>query len=324
MDVDYLLRCQGGVISRAQVLACGEGVHDIRRRLRRKEWATALPGAYVDHTGPLSWEQRAMAGVLHAARGLDEQRRPVGAALAGHSALRHGIGPSWRRESGRSVTVAIDPDRSLANLRGYRFVRTTRLGERVGHTHSPPRLTLPDALAGLVIDAEDALDVVGLVADAAQSRCVAVDAVRRELESRARVPGRARLSAILQDVAAGTSSALELLFLDDVVRAHALPLPNRQLTHVLTDEGGRVEHRDAEWSDLGVVCELDGRAFHDNPQQRDRDLDRDLDDAADGRAGVRLGWGQVSRRACRTARRLERILQRAGWEGAMNRCPRCQ
>ena len=84
MEVDYLVRCQNGVVSRAQVLACGEREHDIRRRLRRREWSVVLPGVYVDHTGPLTWEQRASAGVLHAARGLDADLRPVGAALAGH------------------------------------------------------------------------------------------------------------------------------------------------------------------------------------------------------------------------------------------------
>jgi len=72
------------------------------------------------------------------------------------------------------------------------------------------------------------------------------------------------------------------------------------------------------------VCELDGRVFHDNVGQRDRDLDRDLDDAVDGHAAVRLGWGQVSRRACRTAGRLDRLLRRHGWAGEMSRCPGCQ
>ena len=76
--------------------------------------------------------------------------------------------------------------------------------------------------------------------------------------------------------------------------------------------------------DERLVAELDGRLFHDNAQQRDRDLDRDLDDAADGHVVVRLGWGQVTRRACRTARRLATLLATRGWTGAMSACPDCQ
>jgi hypothetical protein len=323
VDLDDLLRDQDGVVSRAQVLACGEGVHDIRRRVRRREWAGVVDGVYVDHTGELTWARKAMAGVLHAASGLDAQARPVGAALSGHAALRHAIGPSWRRGAGGPIEVAVGVHRSVAPVRGYRFVRRARLDERTDSLRTPPRLRLPDALAELVIGAEDVLDVVGLVADAAQSRYVTPQAVLDALADRPRVPGRARKLAVLQDVAAGTSSALELLFVDGVVRAHGLPFPERQRTHVVSDEGGRVEHRDAEWPGLGVVCELDGRLFHDNAGQHDQDLDRDLDDAADGHTAVRLGWGQVSRRACRTARRLDRLLRRHGWTGEMTPCPAC-
>ena len=323
VDLEDLLRDQDGVVSRAQVLACGDGVHDVRRRLRRREWATVVDGIYVDHTGELTWAQRAVAGVLHAASGLDPEARPVGAALSGHAALRHAIGPSWRRGAGRPIEVAVGLDRTVVPILGYRFVRRARLEERTDSLRTPPRLRPPDALAELVIEAEDVLDVVGLVADAAQSRCVAVEDVLDALAGRPRVAGRTRLVNVLQDVAAGTSSALELLFVDDVVRAHGLPFPERQRTRVVSDEGGRVEHRDAEWPSLGVVCELDGRLFHDNAGQHDRDLDRDLDDAADGRRAVRLGWGQVSRRACRTARRLDRLLRRRGWTGQMTPCPAC-
>lgn len=323
VDLEDLLRDQDGVVSRAQVLACGGGVHDIRRRLRRREWAGVVDGVYVDHTGELTWAQRAVAGVLHAASGLDPQARPVGAALSGHAALRHAIGLSWRREAGGPIEVAVGLHRSVAPVRGYRFVRRARLEERTDFMRTPPRLRLPEALAELVIGAGDVLEVVGLVADAAQSRCVTVEAVLDALADRPRVAGRTRLMNVLQDVAAGSCSALELLFVDDVVRAHGLPLPDRQHTHGVRDEGGRVEHRDAEWPRFGVVCELDGRLFHDNAGQHDRDLDRDLDDAADGRRAVRLGWGQVSRRACRTARRLDRLLRRHGWTGEMTPCPEC-
>jgi hypothetical protein len=54
-----LLRGQSGIVSRRQVLELGGSDADIAARLSRREWARVHPGVYVDHTGPLSWEQRA-------------------------------------------------------------------------------------------------------------------------------------------------------------------------------------------------------------------------------------------------------------------------
>lgn len=81
-----LLELQDGVISRQQSLALGMKPHDIRRMLRRREWARVHAGVYVNHTGPLTWQQKAWAAVLFA--------EP--AALCGHSALRAADGPGRR------------------------------------------------------------------------------------------------------------------------------------------------------------------------------------------------------------------------------------
>jgi hypothetical protein len=53
------LALQAGVISRRQALSAGLEPHDVRRLLRRREWALLHPGVYVDHTGTPSWLQRA-------------------------------------------------------------------------------------------------------------------------------------------------------------------------------------------------------------------------------------------------------------------------
>ncbi|MEZ0579568.1 type IV toxin-antitoxin system AbiEi family antitoxin domain-containing protein [Nocardioides sp. MH1] len=63
-EVSAQLSLQDGVISRQQALAAGLAPHAIARLLRRREWAPVHPGVYVDHTGPLSWRQRAWAAVL--------------------------------------------------------------------------------------------------------------------------------------------------------------------------------------------------------------------------------------------------------------------
>ena len=63
-ELACLLFKQDGVIARWQALAAGATDSDIERRLRRREWARVSPGVYVDHTGPLTWRQRAWAAVL--------------------------------------------------------------------------------------------------------------------------------------------------------------------------------------------------------------------------------------------------------------------
>lgn len=55
------------------------------------------------------------------------------------------------------------------------------------------------------------------------------------------------------------------------------------------------------------LIELDGR-FHTDFRRRDADLDRDLIAAVSGRLTVRLGWGQVFARPCRTAEALGELL----------------
>ncbi len=83
-------------------------------------------------------------------------------------------------------------------------------------------------------------------------------------------------------------------------------------------------YRDAEFTEFQLSLELDGRAFHAVLDRHDVDLDRDLELASDGRLSLRLGWGQVFRRPCRTAGRVGRVLNRRGWTGTVVACrPGC-
>ena len=90
--------------------APGPGVRRGRRTTSgagcgRREWATLIAGIYVDHTGAPTWDQRAMAGVLHARQRArraraDRWARPWAVTLRcvtrsarGGGAAR--CGPSW-------------------------------------------------------------------------------------------------------------------------------------------------------------------------------------------------------------------------------------
>ncbi len=98
--LDDLLARQDGVIARRQVLAHGITDNDIRRRLRRREWATLFPGIYLEHTGPPLWRQRAWGAVLDA----------YPAAL-GHTAALAALDPT-ASPSG-PIRIVVDADRQV-------------------------------------------------------------------------------------------------------------------------------------------------------------------------------------------------------------------
>ena len=102
-------------------------------------------------------------------------------------------------------------------------------------------------------------------------------------------------------------------------RAHGHPRADRQEK----DSGTLgILYRDATYDDL--VVELDGRLFHDNARQRDRDLDGDLDAIVAGRVTVRLGYGQIFDRPCATTARVAALLTQRGWTGRPMSCgPGC-
>ena len=98
MDLDALLRHQDGLVSRRQALGHGLSVTDIKRLVRRREWVAVSPGVYVNHTGALTWRQRAWAAVLAAG---------PGAALCLGSALRGHEGPGRKRVDTSTIHVAV-------------------------------------------------------------------------------------------------------------------------------------------------------------------------------------------------------------------------
>ena len=93
-EIEELLALQSGVVARHQILVLGMDDNDIRRLLRRREWAVVHSGVYVDHTGPSTFLQRAWAGVLLA----------WPAALSHETAIRIGDGPGRRDGTSTSST----------------------------------------------------------------------------------------------------------------------------------------------------------------------------------------------------------------------------
>ena len=301
---DLDLQC--GIVSRRQVLQAGLRDHDVRRRLRRREWAVVHPGVYVNHTGPLTWQQRAWAAVLSV--------EP--AALGRQSA----IAAAQKEEPGGSIHVVVDRNRAVRVPGGVVLHRIAGWESRVLLNASPPRQRLEEAVLDVASSATRELDVIAALADAVGSRRTTAQRLRAALDTRARIAQRPLLESVLDDVAAGTCSTLEHAYLDRVERAHGLPSGDRQVRSSIK---GTV-YRDVDYVRYLFLVELDGRIGHSSTADRDRDLDRDLDAAVElERLTVRLGWGQVYERACVTAPKLGKVLAARGWAGQTIRCPAC-
>ncbi|BBH16266.1 hypothetical protein Back2_05530 [Nocardioides baekrokdamisoli] len=306
MDDEGLARLlrwtQEGIVARRQLTSLGATHGDIERMTRRRELTRIHRGVFANHTGPLSWDQRAWAAVL--------ALEP--AALCFRSAMPGGprTGP---------VHVAVTAQRSTPRYAGVVVHRMADLGHRVNWNGEPPCVWPAHATLDVAARAADEAEAFTAIATAIQTREVWPDSLRQALEGRPRIARRRLLSALIDDVATGQHSVLERGFAA-LERRHGLPQSQRQVVAVGPD--GTI-HRDVVYPSQGIVVELDGRAFHSSTQARDHDAARDLKAAADGMVPVRLTYGQVFRDGCRTAANLATLLRRRGWSGVQTRCPNC-
>ena len=311
-QLDELLAMQDGVVARRQILAEGAQPPDIERLLRRRDLVRMLPGVFLNHTGDPTWQQRAWAGVLYA----------WPAALSHRSALRATAGPGWRAHNDRDpISLAIDDRRRIVSPIGYSIHRTVGLESRVQWQKGPPRVRIEEAVLDVAASSKTDFEAIELLAAVCQSRRTTAERCLAAAEARVRLRRRKWLVDVLDDIAGGTCSVLEHTYLTAVERAHGLPSASRQ-SRERHDRGSI--YRDVDYGRFGLIVELDGKLFHDSARQRDVDLDRDLDAMVDGRRTVRLGWGQVFERACRTASKVGQLLQSGGWKGQPRLCaPRC-
>ncbi|QZY28809.1 hypothetical protein [Nocardioides coralli] len=306
-----LLGIQSGVISRSQALDAGLQPHDLRRLVRRRELSSVHAGVYLDHTGHPTWLQRAWAGVLATAP----------AALSHESAIRAVCGPGLRVAEDRIIHVAVARERrSLVAPPGVRIHHLADLSSKTLWHASPPRVRIEQAALDVAAGAPDELTTIARLADVVQARLTTADRIRTALDGRTRIARRDFIAGVLGDVAAGTCSVLEHGYLSRVERPHGLPAAARQCR----DSARGPVLRDVRYAAYALDLELDGRLFHDNARARDLDLDRDLASAVAGRRAVRLGWGQVFGRPCRTAAAVGRLLTRGGWCGQVRACPACR
>lgn len=306
-DLTDLLRwMQDGVVSRQQLLALGATDNDIRRMVRRKELTRAHPGVFVNHTGQLNRQQREWVAVLAA----------WPAALARESALpiaQNGV-----------IHIAVDQRRDVQVPDRVVIHRTKHLDQRADLSRRPPCVHLEHALIDVMaarLAGDNVPAAFRVLTEVAHTRRTNPERLLSTLDARHRVPHRTTIRALLIDLRDGACSVLERGYLHRVERAHGLPRGSRQHTSRAT--GNRTD-KDVRYDDYGVIVELDGRAFHDNPLARDDDARRDLAELATADAvTARVTYGLVFRDTCRTAAWVARVLHRHGWRGPFRRCAAC-
>ncbi len=304
----HLLRDQDGVVARRQLVEAKLTATDIARLLRRGQLVAVHPGIYVDHNGPLPWQQRAWAAVLFC----------WPAALVRESALRAFEGPGRSGAREVPIHVAVGRGRKIGAPSGVLVHRTAHLDARVLWSLGPPRTRYEETVLDIATSRRSDLDAVAALADACGGRRTTAGRLLIALDARPRSARRGWLEGILRDVAVGTCSVLEYGYLDLVERPHGLPVGVRQARDAV-----RPLFRDVLYDESGTVVELDGRLGHDSALGRDHDLERDLDAATYDLGTLRLGYGQVFDRPCSTAFKIAKVLQQRGWPGAPVPCQKC-
>ena len=277
--IDELIHDQEGVVSRVQLLAAGETDGMVRQRLRSHRWQTVFPGVYATFTGTVGYYGRILSGLLYA--GADARWSHYTAAE------QQGL---IKVHTDRPVYVTVP--RRVRPQPGLVISRSTSRRLRTDRT-VPPRSTAAHAVLEVVDIAETLDDAMALVARACQSGKVSTAEIAEALRSRGTVNFRQELGPVLEDVAAGSHSVLEIRYQRYVESQHGLPTGVRQRAV----DG---EFTDVAYVDHGIVVELDGR-LHLEPKRRWRDMDRDNRAALRSERSLRYGWTDVVTRPCQVA-----------------------
>ena len=123
---------------------------------------------------------------------------------------------------------------------------------------------------------------------------------------------------MLEDVAEGAESALELLYLREVERPHGLPVGNRQRSRA-----GLPYCSDVGYDEYQLPVELDGRDGHQGTG-RFRDMRRDNRFAARRHTTLRFGFFDVVNRPCAVAGLVWSVLVDRGCPEPFRHCSRCR
>lgn len=266
-DIEALLARQGGVVGRAQLLARGFTVDQVRARLERGEWVREYPAVYRVATHPLSAEVRVRTAALWAGGGRVGPAALIGWAAAWWWELTDRFPPVIEIAIGRRAHRRPVPGIRLRRIalpsRDLNYYRELRIADR---PHA--------ALFGAV-----AMGSYGpAMLDRALQRSVTLDSITQSYHrNRCRtgaVQARKLLTAASDGAAAESERLLCGLLRKGGVRGWQLH--RRVIPH-------RSWEVDLVFEEAKVAVEVDGWAWHHTP-------DRFLNDRRKQNALIGAGW----------------------------------
>jgi hypothetical protein len=265
MDVDgrkfdALRAEQDGVLTHAQLIACGWTYEAIIHRRRREQWQKLLPGIVLTFSGDASTGQRFRAALLHG-----------GSAAALTSCSAGAMFGMERIPSSELVHVAVPATVAPKSSGFVRVWPTTRRFTRVT-VDGFASVTAARAVIDAGLSMKRRNDVRALVAEAVQRGKTSLVALRRELEL-APVKGSKLLRAALDEVTEGARSAPEGALL--AALRERSDLPAYELNADVHDGTGRwLACADVVFRAQRVIVEVDGAAWHLSPERWAADLAR--------------------------------------------------
>jgi very-short-patch-repair endonuclease len=270
------------MVTRAQLLGLGLSANAIDYRVRTGRLWRVHHGVYCVGRPPVTPHERAMAAVLACGTRAVLSHRPGGALWE--------LGLRWPAV----MEVTAPSKRARPGIRVHESTTLTR--RDVTRHYGIPVTTL----ARTLLDLAEVLDTPSLTRAVNEARLRRKATLADLAELLHRSPGRAtkRLRPFVERVSGPTRSEFEDAFLAFVHR-HGLPTPE-------TNQIVAGYEVDVLWREHKLIVELDGREFHENAFEEDRERDAALLKA--GFPVLRLTWDRFNRQEQREARRLKHIL----------------
>jgi very-short-patch-repair endonuclease len=272
---------QHGMVTRVQLLGLGLSAREIDYRVRTGRLWRVHHGVYCVGRPPVTPHERAIAAVLACGRGAALSHRPGGALWE--------IGLRWPS----TMEVTAPSKRSRPGIKIHR----SPLGRRDVTRHYGIPVT---TLARTLLDLAEVLDTPSLTRAVNEARLRRKATLNDLAELLNRSPGRAtkRLRPFVERPSGPTRSEFEDAFLAFVHR-HGLPTPE-------TNQIVAGYEVDVLWREHKLIVELDGRPYHENAFEQDRERDATLLNA--GFPVLRITWHRLNHQEQSEADRLHSLL----------------
>lgn len=273
-NIHEIMSAQSGTIARWQAVLCGFTPSRVKTKLTNGEWVEVLPGVYRLTAYPVCTEGHIRAASLWAGKG---------AILAGAASVW------WWGMTDREPTtidLLIPPSR---NLRSNDLVRVSRRG-LPAEDHATYRQVRVVAKPFAALFGSVSMGVVGQqVLDRALLRTVRLNEVQRVLARNKGARGALQAARWLAAASDGTAAESERLF---ARLLRAAGITGWHVNRLRRFPGGPLMP-DFRFDALRIVVEIDGWAFHTDPEAFDGDRSRQNRISIGGWSVLRFTWFQL-------------------------------